>query len=512
MLPSQATAETARNRLAHFDKRERRGPRGGRYLIGCAAAVLPVALAAAGCAVWRDLAAPVPVPAGPEAWVPLTPPEPGAAPAPSVPPKLLEPGATVTLAEIVDIALANSPQTQASYHQARASAADLRSARGAYFPEVDANVTYSYSRRPTIGATTFLTITSIEPSVTLTYLLLDFGGRSATVEEARQSLMSADWLHNAAINDLALSVEQAYFQYLTVKAELEAARKTFDQATAGLEAATVRHDAGVGTIADVLQARTALAQAQLIVDSLSGQIKTTRGVLATAMGLSADLPLEAGHLPAEIPLDRARPAINALIADGRLNRPDLASARARAKKAAEHAASVRSNAYPKLSLQASASRPYYETGPFQGSQTLWSLDLTLSFPFFNGFSRVYDLKSAKEAAAVASAQALSYEQQVVLEVWTSYYALETATQRVKTSKVLLKSATESEQVAMGRYKEGVGTVLDLLSAQAALAGARAQEIQARSDWFAALAQLSHDTGRLQPDGTIPAVTKEEKKK
>ena len=84
----------------------------------------------------------------------------------------------------------------------------------------------------------------------------------------------------------------------------------------------------------------------------------------------------------------------------------------------------------------------------------------------------------------------------MLEVWTSYYNLKTAEQRVRTSEDLLQSATESYQVALGRYRAGVGSILDLLSAQSALEGARAQRVQAKSDWFVSLAQLAHDTGTL----------------
>ena len=80
------------------------------------------------------------------------------------------------------------------------------------------------------------------------------------------------------------------------------------------------------------------------------------------------------------------------------------------------------------------------------------------------------------------------------------YALKTATQRVTTSADLLASATQSEEVARGRYAEGVGSILDLLSAQNALADARAQAVQARWNWFAALAQLARDAGTLGPRG------------
>jgi len=83
-------------------------------------------------------------------------------------------------------------------------------------------------------------------------------------------------------------------------------------------------------------------------------------------------------------------------------------------------------------------------------------------------------------------------------LWQSYYSFKTATQLVKTSRDLLASAEESERVALGRYKEGVGTIIDVLTAQGALAGARAEEIVARSSWYIALAQLAHDTGTIPP--------------
>jgi outer membrane protein TolC len=71
---------------------------------------------------------------------------------------------------------------------------------------------------------------------------------------------------------------------------------------------------------------------------------------------------------------------------------------------------------------------------------------------------------------------------------------------VATSAELLTSATRSEEVARGRYAEGVGTILDLLTAQTALADARAQAVLARWSWYGSLAQLSRDAGVLGPRG------------
>jgi outer membrane protein TolC len=57
-------------------------------------------------------------------------------------------------------------------------------------------------------------------------------------------------------------------------------------------------------------------------------------------------------------------------------------------------------------------------------------------------------------------------------------------------------------VADGRYRAGVGSILDLLTAQSALADARSQEAQARSLWFLSMAQLAYATGALAPGGPL----------
>ena len=93
---------------------------------------------------------------------------------------------------------------------------------------------------------------------------------------------------------------------------------------------------------------------------------------------------------------------------------------------------------------------------------------------------------------------LTDEVSMGLKMSESLYNLKTAAQRVKTARDLLASATQSQEVAAGRYRAGVGSILDLLVAQSAYANALAQEAQARSDWFVALATLAHDTGPLRP--------------
>ena len=70
---------------------------------------------------------------------------------------------------------------------------------------------------------------------------------------------------------------------------------------------------------------------------------------------------------------------------------------------------------------------------------------------------------------------------------------------MKSSADLVASADASARVALGRYQAGVGTIIDLLTAQTALASARQQNIQATYSWQIARAQLAQAMGRLDID-------------
>jgi len=443
-----------------------------------------------------DLPAPPALPPGPPAVIPD---------------RLLRPGAALALADIVEIALENNPLTRASFLQAKSAAADLGSKRSAYYPSVGATVSATRAKQSVLGGSFDYLQSTYGPSVSLDWLLLDLGGRAADIEEARLALLAADWTHNATVQGVILGVQLTYVQYLDARSQLEAARAAVTTAETALDAATVRHEAGVATIADVLLARTALSQARLDVDILEGQMMALRGSLATAMGLPATTPYDVGSLPAEIPSELAERAVESLIEEARTRRPDLAAALVRAQQAEAHVRSVRSDGLPWLSGNATASRVYYHPATYASHGDSWSARVLLTVPLFTGFESRFNLEKARADAGVARAEADTVGQEVVLQVWTSYYALRTARQLVATSRDLLASAEQSERVAMGRYREGVGTLIDLLAAQSALSDARSQEIRAWTQWFAALAQLAHDTGVASPalQSTVPIIERTE---
>lgn len=405
------------------------------------------------------------------------------------------------LSDVVDIALRNNPVTAISWAQARSAAATYGSARGAYLPTIDASATVSRTRSPGSRLNIPGERTQGGPSLNLSYLLFDLGGRSGTVNAARQAVFAAGFAHNATLQNVVLQVASSYFAYLATQQLAAAQRTTLDEATANLAAAEERNRVGLATIADVLQARTAQAQARLALQTTEGNIQATRGALAAAMGLPANVPYDIAPAADTLPVGMVTTSVDSLIAAAVRGRPDLAAARAQARSAAAQVSVARSRLLPALTLGASAGRTYSTVPAFEGNS--YALTLGLQLPLFSGFSRRYDMLAAQADADAARASTSVLRAQVIQQVFTSYYSLSTATQRVRTANELLASAQQSEAVALGRYREGVGTILDLLAAQNALADARAQRVQARFLWSTALAQLARDVGVLGADGTSP---------
>jgi outer membrane protein len=419
----------------------------------------------------------------------------------AVPADLQERIRQLSLVDVVDLALRNNPATRASWAQARAAAATFGSARGAYYPNINASATASRIQSAATLSRPAGKRTEYVPSISLNYLLLDFGGRSGSIEIARQSLFAANLGHNATLQNTVLQAEVAYFTYMATSALLSAERSAIAQAQASLTAAERRNKVGLATIADVLQARTALSQERLNLETIQGNLQAARGSLASALGLPANLPFELEPLPTAMPVGALTQSVDSVINEALRNRPDLAAARAQAAAAAAQIRVARSAEFPALTLGSTAARTYSTPKAFDGPS--YNISLGLAFPLFNGFSRQYDVAAARAQADAASALADQTRQNVITQVFVSYYALQTAEQRVATAEELLASAQQSVDVAAGRYREGVGSIIDLLTAQTALANAQAQQVQSRWQWYTSLAQLARDAGVLGARGDTP---------
>ena len=474
------------------------------YSVPLSFASLCIALAVLGLAACAPASpgvrgSPATAPAPGVRWTPPERPEgpPPAAPA-ALPPDVLARARSLTLADVVDLALRSSPATRAAWATARAAAASYGAARGSWLPQATLGINAIDIKTGGTQGRAAVQQTLYGPTVSFTWLLFDFGGRSGSVGAAREALLEANWTHNAAIEDAVLQVGQAYYTYAATRSLLGAQRTSLAEADSNLAAAEERRRVGVATIADVLQARTAVEQARLALQQTEGDLAAARGALAVSTGYPATLDFEVDSLADASPIGALADSVDALIASARASRPDLAAAEALVNQARANAQVARASRLPALSVTGNVGRTYISS--VTGPRDSYNVQLGLSIPLFNGFAWEFDARAAEARADAQAARAEQLGQQAVLQVFTDYHALRTATERVRTAEALLASATESAAAAQARYRAGVGSLLELLTAENTLASARAQRIQARFGWRTSLLQLAHDAGLLDSTG------------
>ena len=403
------------------------------------------------------------------------------------------PAKALSLFDVVERALCNNPQTHEAWANARAQAAQLGVSKAANLPSLSANGTVSHNATNGRGTVASNSYQQQSVGLSLNYLLYDFGGRSAAISNAEQVLIAANAAQDTAIQSVFLAAVQDYYQIFSAQAVVQADQEAEKSALESLKAATVRYDVGAGTPADKLQAQTAYSQAVLNRIRAEGDAKNAQGVLANVMGLDADAPVRVAPPAVQTPDENFTRDVSRLIDEARNSRPDLAAAEAQIKAAQAGVTSARAAGRPSLSL--SADLNYSDTSvsdPFRSS----ALGLTLSVPLFTGYKTTYRVRAAQEQVAVRTAQRDNIRRQIALDVWKAYQSLLTETQTLRSSADLVKSATESERVAMGRYKAGAGNILDVLTAQTALASARQQNVQALYGWYIAKAALAQTMGQL----------------
>jgi TolC family type I secretion outer membrane protein len=406
----------------------------------------------------------------------------------------------LALADVVNLTLCNNPQTRQAWANSLSQAAQLGVSNSAYLPTVSANISGDRSSNST---------TARSAGLTLSYLLFDFGGRAAGRENAKQLLAAAKASRDSTIQSIFLTAVQSYYNTLATQAALFAANKSEQAAALSYAASSARYRAGTATPADKLSAQTAWSQARLNRINAEGVLHKARGALANTLGLDANRTItlvEAVDQPPDMSFEQN---IQTLIDEAKRLRPDLRAAEAQIRAAEAGVTAAEAAGKPSLSLVASGNRR--DSAGLTSNTS--SLGVNLSVPLFSGYAPTYRIRAAEAQVESSKARAEQLSTQVALDVWNAYHALMTATESVRTSDDLLASAEQSERVALGRYQAGVGSMLDVLNAQSALASARQQHIQARLDWNVGRVALAQAMGTL--DGTLldtPAYTKENSKR
>ncbi|MFZ0594847.1 MAG: TolC family protein [Bryobacteraceae bacterium] len=419
----------------------------------------------------------------------------------------VDPNKTYTLAELVDLAEEHNPETRVAWENARAQLAAVGVARSELLPNVAAAALSQTDREQIpFGIRYFRQTTqTFEGELSLSYLIFDFGGRAGRIAAANAGQVAANFAFTDTHRRIIYQVVQTYYRLLNASGQEDAAQASLTNAQAVQQAAEDRLKQGLATLPDVLEARSATAQAQYDLQAALGAEEIARGDLATALGTRPTVAIRVQPI-GQVPIPESiGDSVDQAIDRAFEQRPDLMQRMAEIRKANAGVKQARAAFYPALTFDTSPraqslytmqqTLPWAHTAGLQGE-----LSVNLSWTLFDGGARKNNLAMAEANVRSAEAQVSAERDQIADEVWTAYSNVKTALRQRQAAIALLEAASQSYAAALESYNYGVRSLLDVTAAQRTLAQARSADVSARTQVLTNLAGLAFGTGDLIQSG------------
>jgi outer membrane protein len=407
----------------------------------------------------------------------------------------------ISLDEGVRLAQRNAPAAVQARGQVRASNSAVRSAYGAFLPNLNFSMgqTQSRGRRqgPEGTLIDYVAPTSYSTGVTSTLTLFEGGRRFAELSQSRADVGAAEANEVSQQFNIALQVKQAYYNILAARESEAAARAQLEQAEQQLRAASARVRAGAATMSDSLRSVIQVGNARLALITARNGVRDASAALTRLVASERTVtarPADTLDLPLT-PVDSG--GLLQLAARG----PMVRQAEAELRSARAGIRVAQSSYLPSIDMTfrraGSGFDPYYGIGAGSLAYSR-TLSFGLTFPVFNNFAREDQIVRANVQEDVAEAQFRDARLLARQSLIQQLGALRTAEERIEIQRASVAAAQEDLRVQQQRYNLGASTLLDLLTSQTTLNTARAALIQARQDYRVARAQIEAIIGRDLP--------------
>jgi outer membrane protein len=421
------------------------------------------------------------------------------------PPKsvAVQTGHEYDLPTLIDMALINNPETQKAWSACRSAAAGFGAAQALYYPQVGFASDIGYQR--TIielpSAPGVLKQWQADPIVTLNWTLLDFGRRESASESALDRLIAANLVFNRTIQEVVFNTESAFYALDAADGAVIAARQNLKLAETDLDAVRQRVDLGLATEPQLLLAKETVAQSRFDLANAQLMVHDAEAQMAVALGIPADPPIRIEGLETQAPPRELDRPVEAIIAEARNRRPDLAARVASLHASEADVREERAQFFPVVRLSTSYGQnvwnfTFQTPSTVQTRQPQYSALLTLRWDIFTGFKRLNDVRRAENDREVARSELKSAEINTVAEVWHAYFDVDSSRSKYAFAQSLVGSSQESYDANLETYRQGLSTIVELLTAERDLANARYTFIQSKAQLLTAYVTLAYAAGAV----------------
>jgi len=396
----------------------------------------------------------------------------------------------LTLAEALATAKKNHPQIEEAAAALTATDARLGQAMANYWPQINlaADWTKGDTYLTTLGAIRETEISST--AVVVRQNIYDFGRTAGATAAARGVKAAAAEGLAASRQDVTFRLKTAWYLLFAAEQQVEASRKTVTAREALARQATEFFKHGTRSKVEVARVEATLFAGKSLLIRAENNRDLARLELANAMGVMSldDRPLLETE-PAACPVPENLPALRDEALNGRSELKRLTALRDAASGSLR---SAKSGYLPSLSGTASYGEAAQSMLP-EGK--VWALGVNLSLPVFSGFATQNQVREADAQIQGVEAQQKTLRMQIGKEVESAWLGIKESRARFEQNIKEMAAAQESQRLAMERYREGLGTMVEAIDAQSQALNAETARIQAGYDEKIALARLDRALGK-----------------
>ena len=343
-------------------------------------------------------------------------------------------------------------------------------------------------------------------SVSLSQTLFDTGQREAANTEARRAVDAAVANNRNTRQTIILNVTQDYYQLLLNEDLVKVALAQVARFQQTVDVTQAQIDAGTTAAKDIYQAKSDLANAQVTLLNNRNSVETASATLKNALGVNLNgvvqiAPLTPGDQLPPVPAAPQTLSPDDAVAAAFASRPDVVQQQAIVQS---NIAALRlAQSQAGLTVRGTYILSYQATNDVGARGTDSQFLVTGSYPLFDAGLARGAVRIAEAGRDSALDQLEIIRQQVRLDVEQAYSTRQANLEAAGLAQAAVTAAQVNYDAVIASRKEGIGTVLDITTAQATLTQAQSQYVTAVYNFYIADAQLQRAIGRN--DAGLPPV-------
>lgn len=291
-------------------------------------------------------------------------------------------------------------------------------------------------------------IESYSYSITAKQLLFDGSKTSNAIKEARENIKADEYNYMVTSSNVLLNLKTVFAGLLRAQKLVFLTKSIAERRKQNLNMIELRYKAGREHKGSLLTAKANLENAKFEVEQALRNLSLTQTKMVKALGWEKIKPIEISGDFVTKEKAQGKPNFES-IAD---KTPFLEELIAKKDAAQFNLNSKKSDFFPEVYLNSSAGKNASDWPPDQNE---WMFGVSVSFPIFEGGSRIAQVSKAKANIKQATADVRSGRNSVIIileEKWTSY---QDSLGTVLVQKKFLEAAEERAKIANAQYSSGL---------------------------------------------------------